>query len=194
MQDKKVNKTVFTRIFFILLLVIDVASSFECFTSITSTCDNNVVTAWNKRNVFKQLKTWIKSVRINRINESHPNSLENDRYNTQGRNCKTISVKKNDIFTSMAPEMFSDDITILGKVTHDDDGKSWTPKQRKFVGPIWATVNDQFEWYIDGVHLEGTGETSKLIEGARMHNGFYYGTLDNEQMKIGNKYNYIILE
>ena len=155
----------------------------------TSTCPNNVVTGWNKNDIGKSLKLWITSVSIEKVDLHTAIFWKNQPYQYRGKHCKTISIKKNDIFTNMVPDTFSSNITILGKVTHDDDGKDFEPKERNFIGPIWATINDQFEWYIG----DKEGDTSGLSRNATLHNGLYYGILNNEQMTIGMQIKCIII-
>ena len=87
--------------------------------------------------------------------------------NSEGINCKTLSLTENHVFLNMDPETYSPEGVTLGKVLHDDDdGISLSPKERKFVGPVWATLNMKA-----GSH--------------KLHNGIYYGALNNTQMRIG---------
>ena len=165
-------------LFAILCIEINPASTFECFTYMNSTCRNNVVGKWNKQHVGRNLKEWIKSVSVEKLDENTALSWKHQ--GTRGKHCKTITIKKNDFFSSMAPRIYSSNVTILGKIYHDDEGKDWEPEQRRFFGPVWATINDQVEWYID----EKEGVVSGISEDARLHNGFYYGILDNKYMKI----------
>jgi len=81
----------------------------------------------------------------------------------------------------MAHEIYSPNITMFGKVAHNDDGKDWQPSQRVFVGPIWATLNDQFEWIVENEN----GMKAMLSTEALIHNGLYYGTIDNDDLNLG---------
>ena len=96
-----------------------------------------------------------------------------------GKHCKTIVAQKNEYFYNYVPEFYSRNITILGKLSHDDNGNN--SERKKFVGPVWADINDQNEWNIN----QTEEAISRLSEKAVFHNGLYYGVLDNEIMKIG---------
>ena len=52
----------------------------------------------------------------------------------------------------------------------------------QFQGPIWADLNNHFEWsfkyYPDKI-------SAKLSPDAILRNGLYYGFLNNNELKIG---------
>ena len=177
---EKLSLIAIFKLFIISCMEINIISTFECFTYMASTCRNNVVTKWNNQNIGRNLKEWIKSVSVEKIDEHSALLWKDQEHHSRGNHCKTITIKKNDFFSSMAPEIYSSNVTILGKIHHSDKGNDWEPKERQFVGPVWATINDQAEWYID----EMEGVVSALSQEAKLHNGFYYGILDNEYMKI----------
>ena len=150
----------------------------------TSTCPNDVVSKWNKDNVGKNLKEWVRSISIEKVyKKNFKLSGENQHGYNKGKHCKTVTISRNKVFSKFDPDLYSPNITILGKVTHDDDGKNWEPTNRTFYGPVWATINDPYEWYIN----EKEGEISGLNQKAKLHNGFYYGVLNNKHMKIGTQ-------
>ena len=168
----------------LVVITINNSAAFKCFTYMTSTCRNGVVTKWNKHNIGENLKQWVKSVSIEKIDEKTAElwtQTQDD--HKRGNHCKTTTTRWKEVFPDMDPELYSPFITILGKITHQDDGKNWEPRQRKFIGPIWATINDPYEWKVD----QKEGGTPGLSENSTLHNGFYYGTLNNEDMKIGTK-------
>ena len=184
MRLPKVSCAVISTFSVLIVIAINNSVAFKCFTYMTSTCRNDVITKWNKNNIGQNLKQWVKSVSIEKIDEKTAELWSQTQdYHKGGKHCKTITTRWNDVFPDTDPELYSPNITILGKVTHRDDGKNWEPRQRKFIGPIWATINDQYEWYID----DKDGQTSGLSNGSKLHNGFYYGILNNEHMKIGRK-------
>ena len=100
-----------------------------------------------------------------------------------GNNCKTLSITENHVFLNMDPETYAPEGVILGKVVQgDDDEISLSLKERKFVGPVWATLNDLFDWDTDIKE----GSIKSLKAGThKLHNGLYYGALNNAQLKIG---------
>ena len=115
------------------------SDEFECFTYITSTCSNNVVSKWNKDDVGKSLQQWVKSISIKKLHKkTFDFGDENQQDHSKGKHCKTVTITRNDTFSKFDPDLYSSKITILGKVTHDDDGKNWYPTSRTFYGPIWA--------------------------------------------------------
>ena len=139
----------------------------------TSTCPDNVVTSWNTNDkISDNLMKWIKGVTFHKPGKDVAN----------GKHCKTISTKKNDFFSLMAREIYSPNVNILGKVAHHDDDKDREPSRRKFVGPIWATMNDQFEWIFE--NNKQNKLEAKLSTEALLHNGLYYGTLDNDVLSL----------
>ena len=160
---------------------IGIASPLNCLTYATSTCPNNVVTAWNKKDIGKSLALWIRSVHIDKIDQDTATYWNNQVYPYRGKHCKTITIKRNEYFANMVPYMFTPHITILGKVAHDDDGKDFQPKTRKFLGPIWASMNDkEGELYKNNI-----GDIFGYSKDAELRNGLYYGILNNEKMTLG---------
>ena len=162
----------FVFIFLLFQIFVFRVSGFKCFTTMSSTCPKNVITSWNTNdNMADNLMKWIKSVTFEQTSKNE----------ASGKHCKTITIKENDFFSQMAPEIYSPNITMFGKVSHNDDGKNWQPSQRVFVGPIWATLNDQFEWIVENEN----GMKAMLSTEALIHNGLYYGTIDNDDLNLG---------
>ena len=139
-----------------------------------------MVTEWNTRDIGKILTNWFKSISIEN------NKKECVMIASIGNNCKTLSITENHVFLNMDSETYAPEGVTLGKVLHDDDkddGKiSLNTKERKFVGPVWATLNDLFDWDTD--IKEGAVHSLKA-EPHRLHNGLYHGVLNNTQMRIG---------
>ena len=177
-KNTKVNLLAIVLLFVVLYIKISLVSSLECYTYMTSTCQNNIITKWNRKNVGKILKEWITSVSIEHRNDSAAMNWTNQESYSRGKHCKKIAVKRNKFFYKFAPEIYSPSIKILGKLSHEDDGKNLLRK--KFVGPVWADINDQNEWVINRERA-----TFGLSKDAVLHNGLYYGILNNEHMKIG---------
>ena len=184
MRSTKISSVAISIFSVLIVFKFNNSVAFTCFTYMTSTCRNDVVTKWNQQNIGENLKQWIKSVSIEKIDKKTAELWnQTQQHHMRGKHCKTVTTKWNEVFPDMDPELFSPNITILGKVPHEDDGKNWEPRERKFIGPIWATINDQYEWYVD----DKLGQTSGLSEGSMLHNGVYYGILNNEDLKIGTK-------
>ena len=169
-----------------LYIQITIVATFECLTFMNSTCPNNVLTEWNNLNVGKNLKEWIQSVTVEILDQN--TALAWKLLSTRGNHCKTISITRYDYFAQFDPELYSSNVTILGKIDPNDDGQDWFPYERQFVGPIWAAINDPWEWYIH----EEDKVISGLVDDATLHNGFYYGILNNEYLRIGKSIYYLI--
>ena len=179
MIRKLVSGTVIT----LFLFLFDKTTSFECLTDVYSDCPNNKITKWNQRNIGENLKNWLKSVNVVRLNETEAELWHERDIDDRGKHCKTLVVKRFEYFHQHLPEIFSPNITILGKLEHAQ--ARWYPARVKFHGPVWADINDQMEWYIDD--KAAPDAISGLSEGALLHNGMYYGTLNNEKMAIGKQ-------
>ena len=178
-KGTKVDTSAVVLLSLLLYIKVSVLLTFECSTYMTSTCQNNKITKWNHKNIEDNLKEWITSVSVTHLNDSEAMKWKNQGIDSRGKHCKTIAVKRNEFFYRYAPEIYSPNITVLGKLSHEDDGKN--PLLKRFVGPVWADINDQYEWVID----TREGGTSGLSNDAVLHNGLYYGVLDNDYMKIG---------
>ena len=178
----KIPSKTLSNIFNVLIWIsfsIEAISSFNCYTFINSTCSYDMVTEWNTKDIGKILTNWFKSISIENYKKDAATTK-----NLNGINCKTLSLTENHVFLNMDPETYSPEGVTLGKVLHDDDdgGISLSPKERKFVGPVWATLNDLFDWDTD--IKEGAVHSLKA-ERHNLHNGLYHGALNNTQMRIG---------
>lgn len=165
--------------------------TFQCSMHMTSTCPNGVVSRWNKRNIGIHLKEWIKSVA--RVKQSAQKLSKNQTVSDRKKYCNTIAVRRSEYFYTNAPDLietYSPNITVIGKVIQDQNDSH--ENKKKFVGPVWADITDQHEWFFD---KSGTYRTSGIYSGidgptaqaqqAVFHNGLYYGILDNYELKIG---------
>ena len=160
--------------------------SSNCQTFMVSTCPNNKVTKWNKLNVGKHIKRWIKSVSIEYKTEVQPSS------NT---GCKALVMREMLFFSNFAQDAVSKYGIILGNIQpqsyqsynqmFQQNPNPSTDNQLvtfEFQGPIWADLNNHFEWrfehYPDKI-------SAKLSSDAILRNGLYYGYLNNNELKIG---------
>ena len=168
---------------FVLYIMSDVSNSttFDCFTNLKSVCPNNVLTQWNKRQVGESLKLWIKSVSLEKLGNHSATFWKNQGHEFRGQHCKSFSITKNKYHLDRNPGLYSTNVTRFGKVTHDDDGSDFEFQERKYVGPVWFTINDPFEWNFD--HTEGG--VSGLAKNATIHNGIYYIGTGHESLGIG---------
>ena len=183
-KETKVDTSAVVLLSLLLYIKISVVSTFECLTYMTSTCQNDKITKWNTKNIAKHLKEWIRSVSVEDINDSREVNSKNQEIYNRGKYCKTIAVKRNEYFYRYAPEVYSPNITILGKLSHEDCGNN--SLQKIFVGPVWADINHQDEWRTkDDKDGRREGVISGLSNDALLHNGLYYGILNNGNMKIG---------
>ena len=160
---------------FLVVIVNWVTNSdmFECSKYMTSVCSNNVVSKWNKDNVGKSLQQWVKSISIEKLHEKaseYGDKNQDDRSNA--KKSKTVTITRNDVCSQLDFDLYSPNIIILTKITHDD--KNWEPTNQTLYGVILPTITDPYELYINDTE----GEISGLYEEAKFHLGLYYGILN----------------
>ena len=158
-------------------------TSIQCRTNMTSTCADYKITKWNKKDVGRHLKNWIKSVLI----EWNANEQS-----LAGKHCKAFIVKRNTFFNQYAPDAVSPNVIILAKIKQQNDAKTTKntfekynrniPNTPKFYGPIWADLSNSHEW---GIERHPNNARARLSPDAILGNGLYYGFLNNDEMKLG---------
>jgi len=80
---------IFVFIFLLFQIFVFRVSGFKCFTTMSSTCPNNLITLWNTNNEMSDnLMKWIKSVTFEQTSENK----------ASGKHCKTIAIKENHSF------------------------------------------------------------------------------------------------
>ena len=157
-----------------------------------SSCKNDEITKWNKKNVGQHIKQWIKSVVIEHLTNGQPSNEAH---------CKAFVMKEMPYFSHFDPEIISQYGAILGNifsgenVSLDEESKEEESKSSsmklQFDGPVWADLNNDHEWIIEEFEHK---MTAKLSPDAILRNGLYYGELNNDKMKIGKFQNRLILK
>ena len=158
-------------------------SQLQCKLNMSSTCLDHNISQWNKKNVGKNLKEWIKSINM---------EWKYDEYSANGYHCKVFLKLKNDVFERYAPGAFDPDILMFGKVENNLKIFEYEKHRRidnnrkpRLHGPIWADLNNRHEWMIIQSHQ---GVSVKLSDDAILGNGLYYGVLGGYEMKLGCKH------
>ena len=155
----------------------------KCYTKMISTCKNNEITTWNRKNVGKHIKEWIKSVVIEFYKEEQ---LSSEIY------CKAFIMKEMPFFSRFGPDVISPYGVILGNTSPQNNRMPEAePSQSEeiepsmtlhFDGPVWADLNNDQEWLIEN-HPDKI--EARLLPDAILRNGLHYGILNNNVMKIG---------
>ena len=170
-----------SNLFFFLITcsVVTISSKFEqngqfrCRTEIKSSCQNDYVSKWNRKNVSNELKKWIRSISV---------EWNADRFTTDnGRLCKFFTMIPNYFFHKFAPDATSPDVMMIGKIK--PPSMTSHNQKPKTIGPIWADMHNGHEWNIKqtpGKHL-----SAHISSEALFGNGSYYGILNNDQLRLG---------
>ena len=157
------------------------STSTKCHTFMTSTCKNGQDTSWNKNNVGKYLKEWIKSVKFEyKMHEQ--SSIKSY--------CKALIMREMPFFSNYAPDVVSRYSVIIGNILPESyenyneifEGKPNPLITLRFQGPIWADLNNHLEWIVENTESK---ITAKLSPTSILRNGMYYGILNNTEMKLG---------
>ena len=151
----------------ILCILMNDRNAGESSNAIRSLCPNNVTSKWNKRDIASSLREWIKSIR-----PEMPN-------NATEKVCNMLTLAEYKLHSNVHPEKFSPYMVIIGKSPRcgNVNGKY----DDKFIGPVWADINSQYEWLIN----RKTKRISRLSEKAVLHNGLYYGVINRDPLDIG---------
>ena len=151
----------------ILCILMNDINAGESSNAIRSLCPNNVTSKWNKQDIASSLREWIKSIR-----PEMPN-------NATGKVCNMLTLAEYKLHSNVHPEKFSPYMVIIGKSPRcgNVNGKY----DDKFIGPVWADINSQYEWLIN----RKTKRISRLSEKAVLHNGLYYGVINRDPLDIG---------
>ena len=148
-----------------------------------SICPNDKITKWNKKNVGKNLKEWLRSISIEwKYNE----------YSIGGNGCKVFSKIRHDTFEMYAPGAYDPHIIMFGKdestfsVSNDEQiRRNKNTTKHKLRGPIWADLNNSYQWIINKT-LHGV--SVRLSDMAVLANGLYYGYLSGDGIQLGDPY------
>ena len=141
-----------------------------CGTILISTCSGVGTSKWNKRDVEKELKKWITSIKF-KVNE---NFVESE------NKCTNFFISENKIFHNYGTDAISDKVMLFGNTLRVK--KSHATTKVMFDGPVWADLNNPSGWSITQLHRM----VFKIEKKENLRNGFYYGELKNEDLKIGN--------
>ena len=151
----------------ILCILMNDINAGESSSGIRSLCPNNVTSKWNKQNIASSLRKWIKSIR-----PEMPN-------NVTGKVCNMLTLAEYRLHSNVHPEKFSPYMVVIGKSPRcgNYNGKY----DEKFIGPVWADINSQYEWLI----TRKSKRISRVAEEAAFHNGLYYGVINRDPLDIG---------
>ena len=154
--------------------VFDQQSDINCRVSkMKSTCPNDEVSKWNKKNIGMHLKLWIKSISF----ECRPGKFEAG--NTI--NCGKLFITKNDFFRHYGPDAISDQMLIFGNINRRQ--KLNSEELVRNIGPAWVDLNNPDDWNIT---MHSKDELLiNLHKKAALRNGFYYGELNDETLTLG---------
>ena len=154
----------------LIFLFLHRLDSKPCSTILTSTCSGIGTSRWNKKDVEKELKEWITTIKFN-VNE---NSLENE------NKCINFFISQNKVFHNYGTDAISDKVMLFGNTLRVKESNATT--KVKFDGPVWMDLNNHAGWTITQHHRKAF----KIEKKENLRNGFYYGELKNEDLKIGN--------
>ena len=118
----------------IMLMLVDspsITSSSKCSHKITSTCPKYEITKWNKKNIGRKIKEWIKSLRI-KWNPQQPSF--------GGSQCNTFLIKKHTFFHNYGPDKIPDEAMILGKMMSLSNELTKINNYNVY-GPVWVDLN-----------------------------------------------------
>ena len=174
-------------VFIVYFLILTLCHSFcysastKCHTFMTSTCKDNEVTSWNRKHVGKHIKRWIKSI-IFEYRRNEQSSGES--------NCKALIMKEMPFFSNFAPYVISRYGVMVGNISPRSyesynkifEGEASPTMSIQFQGPIWADLNNHFEWIVES---DQEKITARLSLDSILRNGLYYGILNNNEMKLG---------
>ena len=151
----------------ILCILMNDINARESSNAIRSLCPNNVTSKWNKQNIASNLREWIKSIRSERPNKA------------TGEVCNMMTLAEYKLHSNVHPEKFSPYMVVIGKSPRcgNVNGKY----DEKFIGPVWADINSQYEWLIN----RKTKRIFQVSEDAAFHNGLYYGVINRNPLDIG---------
>ena len=182
--QKHLNLALF--FFFSILLVSVISKSYklDCSIYMRSTCPNDIVSNWNKENVGESLRSWIKSIKFEKLDENSNASRKIHGLEHIGNHCIDFVATDDEPYFARVREDFSVTSVTFGKITLVDDVRNSEAHERKFVGPVWTTIHYPFEWE----HDYREGPISVLSEDASFHNGLYYRASNNANPENGNHY------
>ena len=151
----------------ILCILMNDINAGESSNAIRSLCPNNVTSKWNKQNIASNLREWIKSIRPVKQNDA------------TGEVCNMLTLAEYKLHSNVHPEKFSPYMVVIGKSPRcgNVNGKY----DEKFIGPVWADINSQYEWLIN----RKTKIISRVSDEAAFHNGLYYGVISRDPLDIG---------
>ena len=158
-------------------------SKLQCLVNMNSICPNDKITKWNKKNVGKNLKEWLRSISIEwKYNE----------YLIGENDCKVFSKVRHDTFEMYAPGVYDPHIVMFGKdattfnVSNDEQiRRIENTTKHKLRGPIWADLNNRYQWIINKT-LQGV--SVRLSDKAVLANGLYFGYLSGDGIQLGDLY------
>ena len=157
------------------------STSTKCHTFMSSSCKDGQDTSWNKNNVGKYLKEWIKSVKF---------EYKMDEQSSIQSYCKALIMREMPFFSNYAPDAVSRYSMLLGNMlpeSYENYNQIFERQPNslitmRFQGPIWADLNNHQDWIVENSESK---ITARLSPTSILRNGIYYGILDNTEMKLG---------
>ena len=138
-----------------------ISPSSRCSTNITSTCLSYKITKWNKKNIARHIKEWVKSLRI----EWNPQSPT-----SEGKQCNAFLIKKHTFFHNYGPDAIPDEAMFLGKFAQSNEFEN--TESHTVHGPVWVDLNNGQEWII--TQFQNLRRASaRLNKNAVLKNGLY---------------------
>ena len=177
-DNLSINRFHLAILFIIVFIAINLRQLFShqnhikiCSTTMSSTCSGLAVTKWNTKAVEQRLKEWINSLTFT-ISEHEMESKNK---------CIEFFITKNEYFHNYGTDAISDKVMLFGRVLRKDHFKLMN--KVTFQGPVWADLNNPAGWDI----IKDSRGVLRVKKKNNLRNGLYYGHLNNQYMKIGNK-------
>ena len=179
---KSIELYIYYLIMCVIVFPISDSTSSKCQTFMTSACNNDEITSWNKINVGKYLRQWLKSVKF---------EYKWDEVSSTSKSyCKALIMREMPFFANYAPDVISSYGVLLGNILPESyeaynqifERQQISDHRIRFKGPVWADLNNHLEWIVE-THQNKI--TARLSPSSILKNGVYYGILDNNEMKLG---------
>ena len=104
----------------------------------------------------------------------------NENFVESENKCTNFFISENKVFHNYGTDAISDKVMLFGNTLRVKKSNETT--KVKFDGPVWMDLNNPAGWAITQ-HLR---KVFKIEKKENLRNGFYYGELKNEDLKIGN--------
>ena len=102
----------------------------------TSTCSGVGTSKWNKRDVEKELKKWITTIKF----------MVNENFVESENKCTNFFISENKVFHNYGTDAISDKVMLFGNTLRFKKSNATT--KVKFDGPVWMDLNNPAGWAI----------------------------------------------